>query len=306
MKWLQTEIGFLEDITQLERIEKGFSKDKKYIAKKQSGQSYLVRVGDFTDLSRREEELQLLQQLIRYGVHAPKPVETGVISRAEIQSYSIVHFIPGKDAKRILPLLTKEEQYQIGYQAGQDLWRMHQLEAPADMEPWDRRCLAKHKRYLQQYLAGALHLNNDEKVIQFIEKHQHLVNNRPNRFQHDDFHLENIIVYQNRYHGAVDFNGFDWGDPWHDFVKVALFARDISIPFSIGQIRGYFNKEIPENFWDVYALYVAMTIISSIVWSVQMAPQQLDSMLERLELVMEDHQNFTMKKPVWFVEKYSK
>lgn len=123
---------------------------------------------------------------------------------------------------------------------------------------------------------------------------------RPNRFQHDDFHLENIIVRDARYVGVVDFNGYDWGDPIHDFVKIALFARDISIPYSIGQIEGYFNGRIPEEFWNLYAVYVGMTVFSSVVWTLLAAPHMLDDMLERLTIVLEDHNNFELSKPIWF------
>lgn len=124
--------------------------------------------------------------------------------------------------------------------------------------------------------------------------------NRPNRFQHDDFHLENIIVRDGKYVGVVDFNGYDWGDPLHDFVKIALFARDISIPYSIGQIEGYFNGIIPEEFWKLYAVYVGMTVFSSVVWTLRAAPHMLDDTLERLTIVLEDHKDFELLKPIWF------
>ncbi len=126
------------------------------------------------------------------------------------------------------------------------------------------------------------------------------VKNCPNRFQHDDFHLENLIVRDGKYVGVVDFNGYDWGDPLHDFVKIALFARDISIPYSIGQIVGYYNGKISEEFWRLYAVYVGMTVFSSVVWCLRAAPHMLDDMLERLTIVLEDHKNFELSKPIWF------
>lgn len=51
-----------------------------------------------------------------------------------------------------------------------------------------------------------------------------------------------------KYAGVIDFDNYDWGDPYHDFVKVALASKVDSVPFSIGQIDGYFNHEIPEDF----------------------------------------------------------
>jgi aminoglycoside phosphotransferase (APT) family kinase protein len=62
--------------------------------------------------------------------------------------------------------------------------------------------------------------------------------NRPNQFQHDDFHLKNIIVQDKHYVGVIDFNGYDWGDPLHDLVKVALFSREVSILIPRGKFSG--------------------------------------------------------------------
>jgi aminoglycoside phosphotransferase (APT) family kinase protein len=67
--------------------------------------------------------------------------------------------------------------------------------------------------------------------MEFIEKNERYIKNRPNLFQHDDFHAGNIIVKENRYAGVIDFNRYDWGDPIHEFYKLALFSREVSIPF---------------------------------------------------------------------------
>lgn len=71
-------------------------------------------------------------------------------------------------------------------------------------------------------------IDNDDKVINYIESNAHYLKDRPNQFQHDDFHLENIILKDKKYAGVIDFNNYDWGDPFHDFVKVSLFSRETS------------------------------------------------------------------------------
>ncbi|MED2605015.1 aminoglycoside phosphotransferase family protein, partial [Bacillus thuringiensis] len=190
--------------------------------------------------------------------------------------------------------------YDIGIEAGKDLAKMHTYEAPNDILPWHERAMKKHSKYVEAYKTCGIKIKNDDKIIKFIDENEMYVKDRPNRFQHDDFHLENIIVRDGKYVGVVDFNGYDWGDPLHDFVKIALFARDISIPYSIGQIEGYFNRRIPEEFWKLYAVYVGMTVFSSVVWTLRAAPHMLDDMLERLHIVLEDHKNFELSKPSWF------
>ncbi|MCZ3365579.1 MULTISPECIES: aminoglycoside phosphotransferase family protein [Methanobacterium] len=42
-----------------------------------------------------------------------------------------------------------------------------------------------------------------------------LTKERPNIFQHDDFHAGNIIINNNKeLTGIIDFNRYDWGDPY--------------------------------------------------------------------------------------------
>ncbi|MCU0158365.1 aminoglycoside phosphotransferase family protein, partial [Bacillus safensis] len=196
--------------------------------------------------------------------------------------------------------LTEEKQYAIGVSAGQDLRNMHKYPAPSHIEPWEDRVIKKHHRYLTAYRESGISLEGDEKVAQFIAKHIDIVKGRPNQFQHDDFHLGNIIVNDNKYAGVIDFNNFDWGDPIHDFYKVALFSRETSEAFSAGQINGYFDGNIPDDFWLLYSVYVAMSIFSSIMWVIKFDPGQMDEMIERLEYVLKDHHYFDQIEPQWY------
>ncbi|CAN7274083.1 hypothetical protein LJR153_001307 [Paenibacillus sp. LjRoot153] len=76
--------------------------------------------------------------------------------------------------------------------------------------------------------------------------------------------------------------------------------REVSTPFCRGQIRGYFNGTVPEEFWRLYALYTAMIIFGTVTWTLQVIPEQLQSMLGRIRIVLDDHQNFEKCIPKWF------
>ncbi|MGW5953352.1 aminoglycoside phosphotransferase family protein [Bacillus mycoides] len=294
----QNNIQILKDAANIEEISKGFSPDKKYIITNASNEKYLLRTGDAKEYERKKLEFHILNEMQKRDVQAQRPIEFGMLE--EGVCYSIFSYLEGEDAKKLLPTYSPKEQYDIGIEAGKDLAKMHTYEAPKDILPWYERAMKKHRKYLEAYKTCGIKIKNDDKIIKFIDENEMYVQNRPNRFQHDDFHLENIIVRDGKYVGVVDFNGYDWGDPLHDFVKIALFARDISIPYSIGQIEGYFNGRIPEEFWKLYAVYVGMTVFSSVVWSLRAAPHMLDDTLERLTIVLEDHKNFELSKPIWF------
>lgn len=235
----------------------------------------------------------------QFNVQSSLPIDIGIIEALNA-GYNIYSYIDGIDAKEAIHTLKEEEQYKIGMEAGKQLSRMHLYEAPSTVETWYDRAMDKHYRYLNAYKSCGIKIKNDEKIIDFIEKNKHHMKNRSNLFQHDDFHLENIIVKDKQYAGVIDFNNFDWGDPFHDFVKVALFQRELSVPFSIGQIKGYFGCSVPEDFWMLYSIYTGMVIFSSVVWSLRFAPDNFDAMVKRLYVVLEDHKNFELLKPTWY------
>lgn len=295
----QNNIQIVKDAANIEEISKGFSPDKKYIITTIEDEKYLLRTGDIKEFERKKIEFQILNEMQKRSVQAQKPIEMGLLEEEGL-CYGVFSYIEGEDAKKLLPTYTPKEQYDIGIEAGKDLAKMHTYEAPKGILPWYERAMKKHSKYLEAYKTCGIKIKNDDKIIKFIDENEMYVKDRPNRFQHDDFHLENIIVRDGKYVGVIDFNGYDWGDPLHDFVKIALFARDISIPYSIGQIEGYFNGVIPEEFWKLYAVYVGMTVFSSVVWSLRAAPHRLDDTLERLTIVLKDHKNFELSKPIWF------
>lgn len=298
LELLQENVNILRHASYIEKETRGYSQDEKYIVHSLN-EKYLLRVGALNDYEKKKAEFQILKKLQSINVKCPEPIEFGKHTESGI-CYNIYSFIDGRDGKEVLHELTSKEQYKFGAEAGAQLSRMHSLKAPLTLESWYERAMAKHYRYLEAYKTCDIHIKSDNKIIDFIEKNKSLLKERPNYFQHDDFHLGNIIVHNNKYAGAIDFESIDWGDPIHDFVKVALFQRELSVSFSIGQIKGYFIEGVPEKFWILYSIYNAMVIFSSVVWTLRFSPDQLEEMMERIHNILEDHKDFEKLKPSWF------
>ncbi|MEI4770052.1 aminoglycoside phosphotransferase family protein [Psychrobacillus sp. FJAT-51614] len=299
---LEDRIKLLHNATRVEPLSKGYSPDKKYVVVDNYGKKYVLRIIVLDGYERKKEEFQILRDIEEYKVQAPKPVDIGVLEDLGI-CYNIYSYMEGKDVKESIPSLTEQEQYEIGIEAGRDLARIHLHPAPSTIKPWYERAVQKHYRYLDAYKNCGIKIEHDDKIMDFIESNAHYLKNRPNQFQHDDFHIENIILKDKKYVGVIDFNNYDWGDPFHDFVKVAMSSRVDSIPFSVGQIHGYFDHQIPEEFWRLYSIYVAMVVFSSVVWSIKKSPEQLDKMIERIYVMLEDHKNFELLTPTWYKSK---
>lgn len=290
--------GF-QHATLIKPILKGYSADKKYFV--QVGQQhYLVKIFDKTDTAAKQAEYAALQAMEQYGVSCSRAIELGEWDDADA-GYMVLSYIAGEDAAEVLPVYTQAEQYRIGIEAGQQLKKIHQYDAAPSMQPWHERKLAKHQAYMASYEQLGIVIPHDEKVIGFITGHSHLMQGRPDLFQHDDYHPSNLVVKERALAGVIDFNRCDWGDPVHEFLKVGMFSVDVSVPFSIGQIDGYFDgQQPPELFWKLYTLYSAMSLISSIVWINRVKPEETAKMMELITKVTDDHCGFDSIVPSWY------
>ncbi|MBO9608829.1 MAG: phosphotransferase [Paenibacillaceae bacterium] len=284
-------------------ISKGFSSDGKYLIYEDGiTPVYVLRTAALDQTERKRREYETVCRVHGLGVRTSQPVAFGT-AQALGCCFMVLRYVEGEDAAERLPLLSEDEQHRIGLEAGRELRLMHEMEAPAELASWSARRKEKHRRQWDHYLRCGVKLPQQEAIADFIEQRLPLMDGRPNRFQHDDFHPANLIVQGGAYAAAIDFNRFDWGDPYHDFVKIAYFSREVSVPFSIGQIDGYFAGKVPHDFWDLYALYAALLMGGTITWTLQVVPDQLESMIARIRTVLDDHRHFASVEPLWYKQR---
>ncbi|QNO15054.1 aminoglycoside phosphotransferase family protein [Alkalicella caledoniensis] len=293
---LKEEKNYLNNST-VNELDKGWSNDKKYIFTSDSGR-YLLTIFELKHYDNKLYQFDILKKMITLGVPVQEPVE---IFSDSTFGYMVVSYIDGLDAEESLKSMSEEGQYNIGIQAGRKLKLMHQLKASDQLDSWYNRKKHKHAKYLETYKQLGIKLRNEQKIVNFINGNIELMMDRPNIFQHDDFHVGNIILDNKKIAGVIDFDLMDWGDPIHDFVKLGTVSRKTSIPFCIGQIHGYFgNTEPDEFFWKLYSLYHCMAAISTIVWVQRFHPSRVDEAMQGVNEMMEDHNYFDDIKPKWY------
>ena len=56
-----------------------------------------------------------------------------------------------------------------------------------------------------------------------------LLQQRPVVYQHGDFHVGNFIYLPTRQVGVIDFNRWDFGDPYEEFYKLQFFKKCFAI-----------------------------------------------------------------------------
>ncbi len=271
-------------------ITKGFSKDQKYAALLNNEQ-VLVRLFDLQHQSRKEQEFMMMQEVFASGVNCSKPIalEPGKI---------VLSYIEGTDAEDAIHTLNTQQQYDLGVAASADLKKIHTIEA--NENSWYESQIAKYRRYITRYHELPLKIEGDTQIMHFIEQRLHLMKDRPSVLQHDDFHLPNLIVHNETYNGVIDFGRFDYGDPVHDFIKLGMFSAERSVPFCKGLLEGYYGGKPTAEFWELYALYIAMGVFSAIVWGQLM--NDGDNLLQHAKRFSEDHDGFTCAVPKWYEE----
>ena len=135
----------------------------------------------------------------------------------------------------------------------------------------------------------------------YIKENEHLMIDRPNQFQHDDFHPSNLVINNRTFAGIIDFQRMDWGDPIHDLQKLGFFSKRVSIEFTKGIIDGYHeNQPLTDSFWKLYTLYSAIHVVSSLVWGLKISQKQYELLLQYSLEVIEDHDNFKSIIPKWY------
>lgn len=276
------------------------SLQKKYLVTTSKNYKEIINIISLQSLEDKMVEAEILKQCKKLGV--PVTIPTRIEQISDELAYTISPYIEGDDVGSVCTDLNEVELYQLGFEAGKYLRKMHQIAAPITLPPWHERSMAKHNRYVIDYKNCGFLYPDAEKINIFIENHKGALEQRPSTFQHDDYHLRNIITKDKKIVGIIDFDNRDYGDPYFDFVKLGLFTRNKSIDFAVGQVMGYFENNIPDDFWLLYSIYCGMTVFSSIVWSLRVFPSGFANMIEKLNTLVDDHDCFEQTVPKWFAE----
>ncbi len=284
--------------SKIEPVLKGWSDDKKFYIEDNKGEKFLLRVSDFSTYDAKRLEYDYINRISILGIPMPKPVEFGICSNGQ-SVYSLLTWVNGEDAELALPKYNENEQYQLGIKAGKILQKIHTISASVYQEEWGQRYKRKIHRKIEDYLKASIKLENDDAFIKFVEENISYLDDRPQSIQHGDYHVGNLVISQDGEIGVIDFNRIDFGDPWEEFNR-CIFSWKVSIPFAIGQIHGYFGNHVPDKFFKLMALYIAVNTISSIPWAVPFGEAEVKYMLSNAKEVFECYDGFKTHIPVWY------
>lgn len=277
-------------------IDKGWSGDRKYRIVDDDGRSYLLRISSAEKAGAVEELFKLMQQISGLGIPMCRPVEYGTGPEG---SYSIYTWIDGKDAEEVIPALAEGDQYFYGFQAGKILKLIHSIPAPDNQEDWESRFNRKIDRKIELYADSPLKYDNGQYFLDYIAANRYLLKGRPQTFQHGDYHIGNMMVDTKNQLQIIDFDRYDFGDPWEEFNRIVWSAR-ISGYFASGIIDGYFDQKPPMEFWKLLALYISINTLSSIPWAIPFGTEQIEIMEKLAAEVLAYYDNMNRPVPSWY------
>ena len=121
-------------------------------------------------------------------------------------------------------------------------------------------------------------------------------------YTHGDFHPGNLIMMPNDEIGVIDFNRWEVGDPYEEFYKLESFGVEVSVAYCVGQIKAYFNYNVPLEFFETLAVYVAHASLFSIKWAEKFGQADIDKMIMRYEQAKKHYQSFNEVIPTWYTD----
>ena len=283
-----------------EPINKGWSGDKKYCVTDEQGNKFLLRVSPIEQYERKKSEYELMSQVAELGVPMCRPLEFGISDEGV---YSVQTWIDGLDAEEVMSDFSETEQYVYGLEAGRILKKIHSITAPETLENWEIRFNRKMDYKIQKYTECPLKYENGQAFIDYINKNRHLLKDRPQVYQHGDYHIGNMMIGNDKQLYIIDFNRNDFGDPWEEFNRIVWGAQKSPL-FASGMVNGYFDNDVPMEFWRLLALYISSNTLSSLPWAIPFGDGQVDVMVNQAKEVLDWYDNMRNPIPNWYFKGY--
>ncbi|MDY0277236.1 MAG: phosphotransferase [Acholeplasma sp.] len=245
-------------------LKEGWSKDLKYILINNKKEKSLLRISDIKQCEVRQKQYNYLEKIAKLNLNCTKPIAFGHLDDNNI--YTITSWLEGEKASEVIKLLSDSEAYQIGIDAGKILKRLHSIKVNCERSWWDDYQI-KYPIKINNLKRANLKIPLQDKIISYYEENIHLMVDRPRLFSHGDYHLGNMLIH-NKKIGIIDFDKANLADPYDEFKPFCWNVFE-SEYFATGLINGYFNNNIPSNFFTILKFYAIESLISFLPWSIQ-------------------------------------
>lgn len=282
----------------MEFVDKGWSDDQKYHIVTDSGEHLLLRVSDISAYEMKKQEFEIIRKLSGLGFEMSKAYDVGVCKEGV---YMLLGWIQGMDLEEALCHTSETDQYRLGHEAGESLKKIHQVDIEIESFSWEERFNLKIERKIRGYRESSLEYEKGQVFLDCIQRSRKLLADRPIALHHGDFHVGNMVLSQSGHIGIIDFNRFDYGDPWEEFNRI-VWDVNSSPAFAAGRVDGYFCGEVPEAFFRLLALYISSNSLSSLPWAEPFGEEQVETMKKQAADILVQFDDFHRLVPRWYEE----
>ena len=182
-----------------------------------------------------------------------------------------------------------------------NLRKIHSIPAPAAQENWEVYFNRKIDSKIKKYDECPIQYENGQAFINYINENRHLLKNRPQTYQHGDYHIGNMMLDKDGKLRIIDFNRSDYGDPWEEFNRIVWCAQKSPL-FASGMVNGYFDGNVPMEFWKLTALYIARNTLGSVSWAIPFGQDEVDIMLAQAKDILRWYNNMQNPVPAWYTD----
>ena len=289
-------MSVFDTIVSRESVARGWSADRKYKARTADGKTYFLRISPREQYENRKLQFRHMELVRDLGVRVCGPVEFGSCPEG---CYMILEWVAGRDAEAVLPGLSGQEQYRCGLEAGRMLRTIHRIRVPFETAPWGERYGKKLDKKLEAYRKSPLKFEKGALYLELLKRERHLAEGRPTVWCHGDFHCGNLMFDEQMHLTVIDFDREDISDPWYEFNRIIWDVR-MGAMFASGMVDGYFDGEVPAEFWPMMRLYQAQNMISSLPWSLDFGETEIRMALENGEMVLQWYDDLRKVVPNWY------
>lgn len=281
----------------VKEVNKGWSGDRKYTIKTKKGEKQLLRISNISLYESRKKQFELLQEVEKLNINASKPISFGKLNESEI--YMVLSWLEGEDAEVEVAKLSDERAYKLGVEAGEILRKLHTLPVDKSGEiAWGEKFKNKMKRKYIALEESIVDIPKKDIIVEYMNNNMHLTENREQTFTHGDYHLGNLIVNDDHI-GVIDFDKNKIADPYDDF-KSFMWNALVSEYFATGLINGYFNNNIPSDFFPLLKVYAAEQLISYLPWAATLKEKDLEKGYLVHNCILNWYDNMNLVIPKWY------
>ena len=140
---------------------------------------------------------------------------------------------------------------------------------------------------------------DENQIISFVQQHVACLGKRPISLMHADFQSDNMVISPQNDLYIIDFQECGMVDPYYALTGIMVTA-EISPSFSIGQLNSYFGCNVPEEFWEINAFYMAAESINAFSVAVKIGSNEVNYSNNLVKIMLDWYDNMDNIIPKWY------